>query len=137
MPVLKNARHEAFCQAVAKGKTQEEAYAAAGYKPSRHHASRLATKGNVVARVSEIKSRVAEKVEWGAAERIEMLRRIADAHEAKDPRVTVSAIAETNRMTGAYAPVKQEIDLRTTYTDLSDDELRDTILKLMQRSAQQ
>ena len=104
MPVLKNAKHEAFCQAVAKGKTQ---------------------------------SRVADKVEWGAAERIEMLRRIADAHEAKDPRVTVSAIAETNRMTGAYAPVKQEIDLRTTYTDLSDDELKATIQKLMQRSAQQ
>lgn len=65
MPVLKNAKHEAFCQAVAKGKTQEEAYAAAGYKPSRHHASRLATKGNVISRISEIKSRVAEKVEWG------------------------------------------------------------------------
>lgn len=63
MSVLPNARHESFAQALAKGKTQDEAYQIAGYKPSRHHASRLATKGNVVARVAELQGRVAKKVE--------------------------------------------------------------------------
>lgn len=63
MPVLKNTRHEAFAQALAKGKTQDEAYRIAGYTPSRHHAHRLATKGYIVARLSELQAKVAKKVE--------------------------------------------------------------------------
>jgi len=63
MAVLKNARHEAFAQALAKGKTQEEAYQIAGYKPNRSHASRLVSKGNVAARVAELQGRLAKKVE--------------------------------------------------------------------------
>jgi phage terminase small subunit len=47
MPILPNAKHEAFCQSVAIGKTADEAYRLAGYKPSRQHASRLATKGDI------------------------------------------------------------------------------------------
>lgn len=35
MPVLKNARHEKFAQALAKGKTADDAYADAGFKPDR------------------------------------------------------------------------------------------------------
>ncbi|MBM7047562.1 hypothetical protein [Rhizobium lusitanum] len=61
MPVLKNARHEKFSQLRAEGKTQDEAYELAGFKPSRHHASRLATKGNIQARVAEIQGRAAER----------------------------------------------------------------------------
>lgn len=62
MPVLKNPRHERFAQELAKGKTQTEAYVIAGYKESLPHASRLATKGNVLQRVKELKTRVAEAV---------------------------------------------------------------------------
>ncbi|WP_455872862.1 hypothetical protein [Rhizobium yanglingense] len=41
MPVLKNARHEKFAQALAKGKTATEAYAEAGFKPHDGNAARL------------------------------------------------------------------------------------------------
>lgn len=109
MPVLPNPRHEAFAQALAKGMSQDAAYAEAGFKPSRHHASRLATKGNVANRVAELQSKAAEKAEWSAAERLAALKRISDANEASDPRVTVSAIAEANKMNGSYAPSKQEL----------------------------
>lgn len=134
MPVLKNAKHEAFAQGLAKGKTADEAYVDAGYSYNRGNAARLKANESIRKRAEEIQARVAQRAEWSAAERIAMLQRIAEASEEKDPRVTVSAIAETNKMTGAYAPVKQEIDLRTTYTDLSDDELADTIQKLLQRA---
>lgn len=134
MPVLKNAKHEAFAQGLAKGKTVDQAYIDAGFSANRGNAARLNAKESVRARVEEIQSRVAAKSEWSAAERIAMLQKIAAANAKTDPRVTVSAIAETNKMTGAYAPVKQEIDLRTSYTDLSDDELAETIKKLMQRA---
>jgi phage terminase small subunit len=108
MPILKNARHEKFAQALAKGKSATEAYVDAGYKPSRPHASRLATNGNVVKRVAEIGTRIAEKAEWSAADRLAALKRISDASEDKDPRVAVSAISEANKMQGSHAPAKHQ-----------------------------
>lgn len=63
MSVLRNSRHEAFAQAVAKGKSAAEAYSEAGYKLHRPSASRLLTNANVAARVSELKERAAEQAE--------------------------------------------------------------------------
>jgi hypothetical protein len=63
MPVLKNARHELFCQNLAKGMTQERAYVGAGYREtpeSRTYASRLAAKDNIRQRVGELQSRNVE-----------------------------------------------------------------------------
>nr|WP_329959092.1 hypothetical protein [Shinella sumterensis] len=108
MPVLKNARHESMAQALAKGKTADEAYALAGYKPDRGNASRLTANDSVQRRVDEIKSRVAEKAEWTAADRLSALKTIFDSHAEKDARVAISAIAEANKMQGSYAPVKRE-----------------------------
>ncbi len=51
MPVLKNARHEAFAQALAKGSTATEAYEIAGYTADRKNAHRLTTKDDIAARV--------------------------------------------------------------------------------------
>lgn len=61
MPVLKNARHERFAQGLAKGKTADDAYAEAGFKPNRHNASRLKTNDNILARIAELQSKAAEK----------------------------------------------------------------------------
>ncbi len=62
MPVLKNQRHEAFSQELAKGKSGAEAYEAAGYKPSRKNASILKTNQDVIARVMELQGRRADRV---------------------------------------------------------------------------
>jgi phage terminase small subunit len=106
MPVLKNARHEKFAQALAKGSTADDAYENAGFKPDRGHASRLAANGNVQARVGEIKSRAAEKAEWTAADRLVMLKVIAEKNIRADPRSTIAAIGEANKMQGSHAPAK-------------------------------
>ncbi len=53
-----NARQELFCQSLLVGKSADQAYADAGYKPSRPHASRLATNGNVLARLAELRKPV-------------------------------------------------------------------------------
>lgn len=137
MPVLRNAKHEAFARAIAGGKTADAAYVEAGYKENRHNAAALAREEHISTRVREILSKVAEKAEWSFADRLQSLQAIHDASLTEDRRTAIAAINEANKMTGSYAPVKQEIDLRTSYTDLSDAELRETILKLMQRSAQQ
>lgn len=63
MPVLKNARHEKFAHALAKGKTVTDAYTAAGYKGDRKAASNLWTKVDIKERVSEIQSKTVKKIE--------------------------------------------------------------------------
>ena len=62
MEILQNARHERFAQNKAKGMSATEAYEKAGYKPSRQHAARLATKGDIVARVAELQGSTAKQI---------------------------------------------------------------------------
>lgn len=54
MPVLKNARHEAFAHELAKGKTADEAYKLAGFKPNRGNAATLKQKQSISKRVDEL-----------------------------------------------------------------------------------
>ena len=63
MPVLPNPRHEAFAQALAKGKSADEAYALAGFKPNRGNATRLKANESIRARVAELQERGAKRVE--------------------------------------------------------------------------
>lgn len=108
MPVLKNARHEKFAQELAKGKTADEAYQLAGFKPNRGNAARLNANESIRARVEELASRGAEKAEWTAADRLSALKTIFDKTATADPRVAISAIAEANKMQGSYAPERRE-----------------------------
>ena len=62
MPALTNAKHERFAQELAKGKTADDAYVEAGYKPSRANASTLRTKQNISARVAELLERAAARL---------------------------------------------------------------------------
>jgi hypothetical protein len=78
-------------QALAQGKTADESYAAAGFKPHRGNASRLSANESIQRRVAEIKSRVAEKAEWTAADRLMALKTIFDQTSGDDPRVAISA----------------------------------------------
>jgi phage terminase small subunit len=86
MPVLKNPKHELFAQEVAKGNSQAGAYLSANYKPSEHHASRLARNGKVQARIAEILAAAAAKAEMTAAEVLQGLARIARADIRKAVR---------------------------------------------------
>ena len=56
MPVLTNARHEAFAQARAQGAMLDDAYEDAGFVLIRGHASRLASQPNVAERIAEIRT---------------------------------------------------------------------------------
>lgn len=63
MPPLHNARHERFAQELAKGKSADDAYRVAGYKPDRGNASRLTANDSILERVAEIQRRGAERAE--------------------------------------------------------------------------
>jgi phage terminase small subunit len=106
MPVLPNQRHEAFAQALAKGKSADEAYQLAGYAENRGNAARLKANERIRKRVEDILGRMADKAEWTAADRLRSLKRIHEATEGKDPRTAIAALAEANKMQGSYAPTK-------------------------------
>lgn len=76
MPVLPNAKHEAFAQAIARGLSASEAYVAAGYKESRSAASRLSTNVNIEARVAELLTKGAQRAEIDVARVLKELVRL-------------------------------------------------------------
>ena len=130
MPILSNPKHEAFAQARATGKSADEAYAAAGFKPHRGNAHRLSTNESVKRRVSEIVGRTSEKAEWTAADRLMGLKTIYDAPLGQDPRTAIAAISEANKMQGSHAPAKRELSgpnggpiPTVDLTNVSDDDL--------------
>jgi len=53
-PALKNPRHEAFAQALARGMSASAAYVEAGYKANRHNAAALAREKHIRTRVAEL-----------------------------------------------------------------------------------
>jgi phage terminase small subunit len=108
MPVLPNPRHESFAQARAQGKSADDAYQAAGFRPHRGNAHRLSTNESIKRRVAEIVGKVSDKAEWTAADRLKGLKRIYDATEGKDPRTAIAALAEANKMAGSYPPAKHQ-----------------------------
>lgn len=88
MPILPNQRHESFAQALAKGKTADEAYAQAGYKSNRKNASRLKTNEDIRARVAELQKKSADRVEVSIARVVRELSRLgfADLRKAFDDK---------------------------------------------------
>lgn len=68
MPMLANQRHEEFARGLARGKTIDQAYQDAGFKPNRSNASRLNSNDSIQNRVAELQERAATNVvlsrEW-------------------------------------------------------------------------
>ena len=66
MPALRNARHEAFAKALARGKSASAAYRAAGYQSAPHkargHGHRLRTREDVAARIQELVDRPQSRI---------------------------------------------------------------------------
>jgi phage terminase small subunit len=82
MPVLENAKHEAFARAIVEGSSGRDAYRGAGYKPKSAAvadaaASRLLRDVKVAARVSELKQLAAARSEVKAADVLAELAKIA------------------------------------------------------------
>ncbi|MGE0231419.1 MAG: terminase small subunit [Flavobacteriaceae bacterium] len=87
MPILKNPKHEAFAQGLAKGMSASEAYVNAGYNESRSAASRLSTNVNIERRVAELVGKSAERAEASIARVIEELCRLgfSDVRKVMSP----------------------------------------------------
>ena len=122
MPVLPNPKHERFAQELAKGATADAAYVIAGYKESRHNASTLRTNQNILDRIIEIQSRVAQRVEVTVESLIAEAEEVrALAIESGQLNAAIAAIKEKGVLSG-----RREEKVRVKHDDergLSDGEL--------------
>ena len=120
MPALRNQRHERFAVELAKGCSQTEAAKRAGYKGSRFHASRLATKSNIKARVAELEARTAEKVtQITAMDRawvLQELRANLERHKETNGAVANRALELIGKELGLFINRKD-----ITHTQKKDD----------------
>jgi hypothetical protein len=76
VPILKNARHEAFALGLFEGKSQEQAYVEAGYSKTgaRQSASKLLlTNPDISDRVKELEGKVASSAVWTKADALNKL----------------------------------------------------------------
>ena len=79
MPPLPNPRQEQFALGLAEGKSQSQAYADAGYSPSRSSAHRMRTYANIQERIDELQKSSADGVIANRKRTLEHLAAIAYA----------------------------------------------------------
>jgi phage terminase small subunit len=109
MPPLKNGRHERFCLEIAEGCTQTEAARRAGYAVNSSVVTyRLINYPDVQARIKELREQAASVRVLSIVQGKERLSFIAQAKDARY-RDVIDAIAELNKMDGAYATEKSEV----------------------------
>lgn len=121
MPALSNPKHERFAQELAKGRSQAEAYAEAGYKPSEPNASRLTRNDKVQARVQELAERGAIRTEITLQSLIEEASEIqASALKANQHAAAVSALTAKAKLAGLWIERSENENLNTNYVVSSD-----------------
>jgi phage terminase small subunit len=103
MGILPNAKHEAFAQALAKGMTQEAAYAEAGYKPHRSNASALSANHNISARVAELMEPAVQETQIEASRILQEFARIglSDIRSLFTPEGELRSIHDLDDVTAA------------------------------------
>lgn len=103
MPVLKNAKHERFAQALARGETADQAYQTAGYKRHDGNAARLRGNERVQQRVVEILRKAEDKAEIDIARCLQELVRLgtSDVRKLFDENGNLKPIAELDDATAA------------------------------------
>ena len=128
MPVLKNARHELFCQEVAKGKTLTDAYTAAGYAWSDGNASLLAQKPAVSDRIKEILGKSARNTAITVQRVTDML--IEDRELARELGQAGPAVAATNsvgKLYGMFVDKTEHTIKRAPPAELTDEQLAELL----------
>ena len=123
MGALVNPRHERFAQELAKGKTQAEAYAEAGYKPSESNASTLRGNQKVRARLAELQERAAVRTEITVAGITDRLLAIAakaekssDAPMLQAARASLMDAAKLNGLVVDQSKINAEVRAETVTT---------------------
>jgi len=126
MPHVKlTAKQEAFCQGIADGLGQADAYRAAydadGMKDTTIYplASKLMKNDKVTARIAELKSQVQEKQLWSREMSVKgLVAAYRVANEGKNASGMTGAIKELNAMHGYNEPAKVDLNHKGFVTQI-------------------
>jgi phage terminase small subunit len=121
MGPLSNPKQEKFAQGLAKGKSQAEAYALAGYAPSDAHAARLAGNGRVAERVTELQEKAAEKVVFTIADMAAQLDE--DRKFARDCATPAAAVSASMGKAKVLGFLTDKVDLMSSDGSMSPPSL--------------
>jgi phage terminase small subunit len=126
MPSLENPKHERFAQELAKGKTADEAYQNAGYKPNRGNATTLKANQSILDRVAEIQDRSAIRTEITLQTLMEEAAEIqAAAMKANQHSAAVAALTAKAKLAGLWIDKAENTNRNIDASQLSDAELAD------------
>lgn len=112
-------KQEAFCQAIAAGKSQSDAYrlayavrAGTSAGTIAASASRLMADPKIAARIAEIRNIMAEAIAWTRDDSAKALIGIVQAADPS-PSAKIAAVRELNAMFGFSAPERHLTFIRT------------------------
>jgi phage terminase small subunit len=124
MPILKNPRHEAFAQALARGMSATAAYVEAGYKANTGNVSTLKADKSILQRVAELQDQQAAlhlhaTAAAAVSAQVTIEGLIADAEAARmkamaekgGASAAVSAITTKAKLAGLW---REKVDQHTT-----------------------
>ena len=112
MPLLRNVRQEQFCRLIVEGRSANQAYVDAGYKPNRGNSAKLRGYEIIEKRINELMLEKAAKLEEKqqqvaqdlAIDRAWLMRKlgtvIAMAEAKQDANAVVNAIKELGVLSG-------------------------------------
>src|SRR5580765_678967 len=113
MGILRNQRHERFCQEFAQGKTATEAMELAGIKDARN-STRLTKSDEIRRRIDELQAPAVEKAEITIASLIEEADRLLQGAEGKEQySAAIAGLKLKSIYAGLYVE-KQEAKVETT-----------------------
>ncbi|WP_016745755.1 terminase small subunit [Rhizorhabdus wittichii] len=129
MPILPNAKYERFAQERASGKAPSDAYEAAGFKRNSGNAGRLDRQPAIQARVAELLTRAAEKVEISKARVLDELAKIgfSDIRKLFDDRGNLIPI---HLLPADAAACLSAVEVRTLKTEDRDEAAVEQVAKI-------
>lgn len=125
-------KQEKFCQCVASGMTQADAYRDAfgqgkyTDKTLTERASRLSADSNVLARVEELRELSSSSAVMSITQRKEWITKLINAEKDVFNGDKIRALDILNKMDGAYAPKKLEVDanLSVRFVDILEKAMK-------------
>jgi hypothetical protein len=120
MPVLKNTRHEAFAQALARGEPAVKAYVEAGYKPNSGNPSVLKRDQRVSKRVDEIQEEQLALHQQATAEAAANAKVTYESLIAEAEAARVKAMAEKGGAAAAVSATTVKAKLAGMWRDKVD-----------------
>src|SRR5262249_14239735 len=111
MAPLRNQRAERFAQHLAQGKTADEAYTLAGYRPNRGNAARMKANESILKRVSQLLSSSA--VQTAEAEAAAAVQTLITRESLIADHRALAALAQEKGQLAVVASCLKEIGILT------------------------